>query len=220
MVRLGQDQEEGLKCRGEWQNVSNAIGRRRKTRLHALLAAAGSDPALRDSEHLTGNGAEILRKSCALGLEGIVSKRLDRPYRPGRGDDWIKAKCIAEGSFVVIGFVPSKAAPGIVGSLVVGYHDTTGVLRYAGRVGNGFDTDEARAMAEGLAAIVTPAPDLARRLTPAQRQGVRWIAPRLVVSVSYRGFTGDGLLRAASFKGPRDDEIVSDVGPPEGAPSS
>jgi bifunctional non-homologous end joining protein LigD len=97
-----------------------------------------------------------------------VSKRPDRPYHSGRTGDWVKTKCVTSDPFVVIGYVPSKAASGIVGSLVLGFYDN-GELVYAGRVGSGFAIPAARALAEGLGSIEMRSAPLRQRLTREQR---------------------------------------------------
>lgn len=168
---------------------------------------------LRFSDHIAENGPGFLAEACRSGLEGIISKRGDLPYRSGRHGDWTKSKCVLADPFVVIGFTPQKGASGIVGALVLGYYDN-GELMYAGRVGTGFTVAEGRAMSAGLAEIRIAAPVLARRLSSEQRRGVTWVRPAVVAQVSYRDVTSDGLLRHASFQHFRDDKPVEEIGRP------
>lgn len=194
----------------------------RKRKLADLLGVRPKSSQLQFSEHLSGPGCDILKKACALGLEGIVSKRLDRPYRSGRSGDWIKAKCTMADPFVVAGYVPNKSATQAVGSLVVGYYEG-GQLRYAGRVGTGFSVEEAAAMFEGLQAIRRTRAPFSGHLKAMQQRDVVWLAPRLVAQIEYRAWTKDGLLRHASFKAFREDKQPEEVGPPDslrGIPSS
>src|SRR5205807_7503284 len=94
---------------------------------------------LRYSYHQQGRGAEFHRRACQFELEGTVAKRADKPYRPGRGADWLKVKCLNREEFVIVGFTdPERSRQGF-GALLLGYYDPDGQLRYAGRVGTGFD---------------------------------------------------------------------------------
>lgn len=178
----------------------------RKARLESLIKPLQKGKSLlRYSEHMTGDGLKLLERACSMQLEGIVSKRKDLPYRSGRQGDWNKTKCVSADPFVVIGFVTSKATPGLVGSLILGFYDA-GALFYAGRVGTGFSRAEARAMAEGLAAIERKTPPLKQPLTAQQSSGVRWVEPELVAQISYRDVTADSVLRHATFEHFRSDK--------------
>lgn len=186
----------------------------RKARLERLISKADLPHGLlRFGSHMKGDGRAIFEAACKEGLEGIVSKRLDRPYRSGRTGDWIKVKCVRKDPFVVIGYVPSKAAMGIVGSLVLGFFAGKRLV-YAGRVGTGFTVAEARAMADGLAAIRTASPALAKSLSREQRAGVVWVEPRLVAQVAYRDVTPDGNIRHATFEHFRSDKPASEIAAP------
>lgn len=186
----------------------------RKAELERIIARSRPRRGLlRYSAHMTGDGGEILRKACAMQLEGIVSKRADLPYRSGRNGDWTKSKCVFADPFVVIGYVPSKAARGMVGSLVLGFYEN-GAIVYAGRVGSGFTGEEARAMARGLASIERKTAPLKQRLTREQVSGVRWVTPRLVAQVAYRDVTADEVLRHATFEHFREDKRAEEIARP------
>jgi bifunctional non-homologous end joining protein LigD len=190
----------------------------RKTLLrHMLSSAPLPHGLLRYADHMTGPGGTILTNVCAMGLEGIVSKRLDRPYRSGRHADWTKSKCGQADPFVVIGYTEQKGTSAIIGALVLGYYVNRRLV-YAGRVGSGFTVEEARAMADGLAAIAVSTPAFARSLTPEQRTGVRWIRPRLVAQVAYRDVTADGIIRHATFKHFRTDKPAREIRRPASFP--
>ena len=98
-----------------------------------------------ESEHFIEPGQTMLRHACRMGLEGVISKRAEAPYRSGRGRDWIKSKCTQRQEFVIAGYVPSKASRNQLGSLVLGYHED-GELKPAGRVGTGFTRNSAAAL--------------------------------------------------------------------------
>jgi bifunctional non-homologous end joining protein LigD len=169
-------------------------------------------PGIRFSEHLDDHdGPTILEHTCRLGLEGIVSKRADLPYKPGRGDHWLKSKCILSEEFLILGYIPSTAAKGAVGALLLGFHDDAGTLRYAGRVGTGYSGAEARALREALDAISAAKPKLSNSLPAGAEKGVKWAQPRLVCEVEFGGWSADRLVRQSSFKGLREDKPADNV---------
>ena len=166
--------------------------------------------AIRYSEHLTGDGEALFRQSCLMGLEGVISKRADRPYRSGRGEDWAKVKCIASQEFVVAGYVPRSDSAKSVGALVLGYYDG-GKLTYAGRVGTGFTAGTARSLWQQMQPLRIKDSPFANRLPSLARKGVVWTEPELVAEIDYRGWTADQQLRHASFKGLREDKEARSV---------
>lgn len=180
----------------------------------AALALAIDDlPAggpVRLSEHLTGDGAAMIRHACRLGLEGIVSKRSDAPYRSGRSDRWLKVKCTQRQECVIAGYVPSSTSSKRVGSLVLGVFDGDAFV-HVGRVGTGFSAPVARDLRDELEPLKLPAAPFAATLPAEAARGVRWVRPERVAEVEFRGWTTDGILRHASFKGLRDDKDPRDV---------
>ena len=180
----------------------------------ALLAqvVGGLPPAspIRFSEHLDADGPTVLEHSCRLGLEGIISKRKDLPYRAGRSEQWLKSKCWQSQEFVILGYVPSTAGSGMAGALALGYYDK-GALCYAGRVGTGWSTAQAAALRADLDKLKAPKPKLKAALPAGADKGVVWAEPRLVCEVEYRDWTSDGLIRQSSFRGLREDKPVTEV---------
>ncbi len=185
----------------------------RKEELHDLLARGSSPNLLHYSEHMEGDGAEILASACRMGVEGIVSKCRDKPYRSGRGGDWLKAKCLMADPFVIIGYVNSQAASEAVGSLVLGYYDGAQLV-YAGRVGTGFTERVAADLWQRLQPLIMVTPRLAGNLAREQRSGVVWVWPKLVARIEYRAWTDDGILRHAVFRGLRTDKTAREIGHP------
>jgi bifunctional non-homologous end joining protein LigD len=158
-----------------------------------------------------GNGAAVLATATELGLEGVVAKRLDSTYQPGRRSDaWRKVKPTASQELVVGGWLPGNGRlDGRLGSLLVGYHDEAdGTLHYAGRVGSGLD----EAKRTVLEARVR---DLGRATSPFARTpklpSPQWVEPELVVEVAFHQWTRTGMLRAPRYRGLRTDKRASDV---------
>jgi bifunctional non-homologous end joining protein LigD len=164
------------------------------------------DP-LRYSAHRNGNGEEYFRQACSWGWEGLIAKRADAPYRSGRSRDWLKFKCVADQEFVIGGFTDPKGSRVGFGALLVGYYDD-GRLRYAGKVGTGYDERtlrDLRARLDGLARDRSPFTE-----TVAERDA-HWVAPELVAEVGFSEWTTDGKLRHPRFTGLRDDKRAADV---------
>jgi bifunctional non-homologous end joining protein LigD len=102
----------------------------------------GQQGLIRLSEEIEGDGKVLLEHACKLGLEGIIGKRRDKPYRPGRTGDWIKAKCIQSDSFAIVSYEPSTAMRGMIGRLLLAAR-RDGQLVYVGGVGTGFTQEAA-----------------------------------------------------------------------------
>jgi bifunctional non-homologous end joining protein LigD len=182
----------------------------RKDVLQRLLAGLAQSSAIRFSEHLETDGPTMLAHTCRFGLEGIISKRKDLPYRPGRGEHWLKAKCLQSQEFVILGYVASTAASGTIGSLPLGYYSNGGLV-YAGRVGTGWAADLARSLRTELDKIKASRPALRKALPAGAEKGVVWTEPRLVCAVEYREWTHDGLIRQASFKGSKVGPVIAEL---------
>ncbi len=183
----------------------------RKSALAKLLKREATGGILRFSKSLTEPGTKLLHHACKLGLEGIVSKLADAPYRSGRGRDWVKSKCSDRQELVVTGVVPSTADARAVGALVLGFYER-GKLRYAGRTGTGFTRDTARSLFRRLMTIKRDKTPF--EAVPAEERGVRkpiWVEPSIVVEVDFHGWTHSDHIRQASFQGVREDKAAKDV---------
>ena len=182
----------------------------RKSALAQLLGR-GKGGSVTYSEHFEDEGPAVLRHACQMGLEGIVSKRADAPYRSGRSDSFIKTKCSNAQELVVGGYSPSTVLPRAIGALAVGYYDD-GRLVYAGRVGTGYTRALARDLWRRLHPLEWTSPPFDQiPRAEASRRDIRWVEPKMVIEANLRGWTADGFVRQAAFKGVREDKSPQEV---------
>jgi len=182
----------------------------RQAALRTLLGKPGKAAVIQISESFDGDGdagAKLLKTACGHGLEGIIAKRAGAKYRGGRSTAWLKIKCRHEQEFLVLGFAPSETARPFA-SLLMGVREGERI-RYAGRVGTGFD---ARTMAQ-LARLRDEhkAAKPAAGIPKAAQKGVIWVKPVLVANVAFAGWTGDEQIRQGSFLGLRADKRPDEV---------
>jgi bifunctional non-homologous end joining protein LigD len=180
--------------------------RERKRLLRGLLSF---DDPLRFTEHRDADGEAYWREACAQGWEGVVAKRADAPYQPGRSRDWLKFKCENAQEFIIGGYTDPKGSRTGFGALLLGYYDRDGKLTYAGKVGTGFDRRTLTSLHETLAATERDRPPFERGVLP--RSQVHWVEPRLVGQVAFTEWTADGQLRHPRFQGLRRDKDPADV---------
>ena len=172
----------------------------RKAKLKAILPDKSEH--IRFSNHIQGSGEKLLKSFCAAGLEGVVSKLATSKYIGARAGSWVKTKCIKRQEFVIVGWTPSDKSRAFR-SLILGVHEG-GKLRYAGKVGTGFDTAEL----VRLMAIMAPLEQKAATVDAPRTEvrGAHWLRAKLVAEIAYTEMTNDGTLRHPSYLGLRDDK--------------
>jgi bifunctional non-homologous end joining protein LigD len=188
------------------ENLRELPLRERKARLRRALSFHGP---VRFAPHRNEKGEELFREACAKGLEGVIAKRADSPYKSGgRSRDWLKLKCHAEQELVIGGFTAPKGSRTEFGALLVGHYED-GDLRYAGKVGTGFGRATLADLGRRMRALEQDVPPFAD-VHPVPR-GTRWVRPELVAQVAFGEWTRDGRLRHPRFLGLRDDKPAREV---------
>ena len=156
----------------------------------------------------TRGAAAMLRQACARGAEGVVAKRAASAYVSARSGDWLKIKCVNQQEFVIGGYTPPQGARERLGALLVGYYEGD-KLRYAGKVGTGYDRPTLEMLHRRLAPIRRARPPFGPGPLPSG--SVTWVAPRLVAEVGFSEWTTAGLLRHPRFLGLREDKAAMEV---------
>ncbi len=181
--------------------------RERRALLREWLEAHPSQ-RIRFSEDFSAAPGELLRSACELGMEGLIGKRVDSTYVSRRSPSWIKLKCTNRQEFVVGGYTDPQGSRNAFGALLLGVHDDGGALRYAGKVGSGFDETRLRELFAQLKARETDASPFAQRV---RERGAHWVRPELVAEVSYTQWTNEGRIRHPVFHGLRDDKPATAI---------
>jgi bifunctional non-homologous end joining protein LigD len=164
----------------------------RRRALETLIGKAKG--AILLSEQVETDGAAFFKTACDHGLEGIVSKRIDLPYRSGKGRDWLKTKCVDADTFAIVGYMPDKHRG--IAHLMLAIRDDD-EWRYVGAVGTGWSEAEAASLKKRLDALAI----CEAAVEGVKAKGAVWVDPSLRAKVEYRGWTRHGELRQAAFKG-------------------
>jgi len=173
----------------------------RKELLRRLVPRTGP---LRYSDHVEAQGEALFERVRAMGLEGLIAKKGDAPYRGGRSSVWLKLVAERVGDFVVCVFTQPKGARAGFGALHVGAYDGEGRLVYCGRAGSGFNARQLGEMTADLQTLVRDTPACIGQIPRGAEH--RWVEPRMVVEVRYKTWTPDRLLRHSVFSRVREDK--------------
>lgn len=232
------------KGRSDFQRLQNALGDGARAELHYfafdLPFASGYDlravpllerkrllrslipessDLIRFSDHVEGDGQRVLDRACAMGAEGIISKRAGSPYQGRRTKDWLKIKCLARQELVIGGYTEPGGARTGFGALLLGYYDEEGELIYCGKVGTGFGQAVLDSLSKALKARERTKPSFANPPKGSEAKGAHWVRPDLVAEISFTEWTGDGHLRHPSFQGLRKDKPAESVRRETAAPT-
>ncbi|MEO8523613.1 MAG: DNA ligase D [Caldimonas sp.] len=189
------------------QDLRNVPLTERRALLATLLEGAPHE-RIRFSENFDGAAADLLQNACRMRLEGVIGKRADSPYVSRRSPTWIKLKCTQRQEFVIGGWTDPKGSRVGVGSLLLGTHDESGHLRFAGAVGSGFDDKTLASLKQALDAVAS---DTAPFFEKARDVKGHWVLPRLVAEVSFGEWTPDGRIRHSVFHGLREDKPAESI---------
>jgi bifunctional non-homologous end joining protein LigD len=177
-------------------------------RKNLLQRAVDFRTSVRYMVHRNTKGEAFYREACRQGLEGLIAKRRDSPYVHVRSPDWLKFKCVNEQELVIGGFTDPAGSRVGFGALLLGYY-AQGTLKYAGKVGTGFDTDTLFRLRRRLDARVTRRSPFAD--DDVKEKGAHWVKPDLVAQIGFTEWTRDGKLRHPRFLGLRPDKPAKDV---------
>ncbi|MET3458087.1 DNA ligase D [Pseudomonas kilonensis] len=178
----------------------------RRVALAAVLEPNQS-PLLRFSDAFEDPPEALLNSACQMQMEGLIGKRVGSAYVSRRSNDWIKLKCKNRQEFVVVGFSDPKGARSAFGALLLGLHDAdSGQLRYAGKVGTGFNETTLKSIYQQLLPLETKKAAVVNPPTGYEAKGVHWLEPTLLAEVAFAEMTKEGSVRHAVFHGLRNDK--------------
>ncbi|MCU1770938.1 DNA ligase D [Pseudomonas sp. 13B_3.2_Bac1] len=164
-------------------------------------------PLLRFSEAFDETADALLNSACQMQMEGLIGKRLGSPYVSRRSSDWIKLKCKHRQEFVVVGYTDPKGSRSAFGALLLGLHDRdSGELRYAGKVGTGFNETTLKSILAQLKPLQVKKAAVVNPPSGFEAKGVHWLKPNLLAEVAFAEMTKDGSVRHAVFHGLRNDK--------------
>lgn len=192
-------------------DLRNVVIEERRAALAKVLERS-EDEILRFSEDFGEDAGDLLTSACQIKMEGLIGKRQGSLYQSRRSDDWIKLKCQQRQEFVIVGYTEPKGARTSFGALLLGLHDTeNGELRYAGKVGTGFNAETLKTIHAQLAPLEISRPAVGNAPTGYEAKGVHWLKPMLLAEVAFAEITDEGAVRHAVFQGLRTDKPATDI---------
>lgn len=178
----------------------------------ATVLGGHEQPLLRFSEAFDETPDALLNSACQMQMEGLIGKRLGSPYVSRRSSDWIKLKCKHRQEFVIVGYTDPKGSRSAFGALLLGLHDRdSGQLRYAGKVGTGFNETTLKSILAQLKPLQVKKAAVANPPSGFEAKGVHWLKPKLLAEVAFAEMTKDGSVRHAVFHGLRDDKPAKNI---------
>ena len=190
-----------------WIDGEDVRDRPLRERKQLLKDTIAFEDPLRFTEHRNEHGIAYFQEACRKGWEGVIAKRADSPYSSKRSKDWLKFKCGHGQELVIGGFTEPKGTRVELGALLLGVYEN-GTLRYAGKVGTGFDRATLRDLGERLRARRRDTSPFADEV---REKGITWVEPELVAQIGFAEWTRDGRLRHPRYLGLREDKAARDV---------
>jgi bifunctional non-homologous end joining protein LigD len=188
------------------KDLRSAPLRERRETLTELLRGGGTGTIVL-SEELTANGLKAFEVAKKRKLEGLVAKNLESKYLEKRSREWLKVKVNSESEFVIGGYTEPSGSRQYLGALLLGVYEGNS-LRYAGKVGTGFDTETLRNLSKKLQKLKQGKSPFADEV---REKNATFVRPKLVVQIAYTEWTKDGRLRHPAFLGLRDDKAPHEV---------
>jgi bifunctional non-homologous end joining protein LigD len=199
------------------KDLRNLEFRERRALLEGVFAAQDHE-RVRLSQIFDADGASVLQSACKMGLEGVIAKRLNAPYRSARTEAWLKVKCQLRQEFVIGGFTMRSGSAQEIGSLLLGVYDDDQRLRSVGSVGTGWDSATATSILRRLEKLEVKESAFDADYAPTKGRwsrraagGERWVEPTTVAEVSFTEWTPDGHIRHPRFHGMREDKPATCV---------
>jgi len=201
-------------------DLREVVLEQRRAALAAVLEPV-TDEALRFSEDFSESADNMLNSVCQMKMEGLIGKRVGSLYQSRRNTDWIKLKCKHRQEFVVVGFSEPKGSRSAFGALLLGLHDAdSGELRYAGKVGTGFNEATLRSIHARLKPLETKTIPVVNPPTGVDAKGVHWLKPQLLAEVAFAEITREGSVRHSVFQGLRNDKPATQISEEQAKPAA